>query len=77
MIHPVVSFLFDLMLLGTAASVIAAMVAEYLGERESAVGSTRVHAPVARHGMYARQRSLAHQRRRAMSRSAGLARRAA
>jgi hypothetical protein len=76
MIHPLLTLLFDLILIGTASAVIAAMVAECLADREPAIGSTRPRARVARDGVYARQRTVAHQRRRAATREAGQTRRA-
>lgn len=77
MINPVLTLLFDLVLIGTACAVIAAMVVEHLDAREPAIGSARATGRVARSGMYARQRTAAHQRRRSASRQAAMARRAA
>jgi len=57
MVNPLLTALFDLLLIGTAGSVVAAMVMEYLANREPAVGTTRVGARVARTGMYARSRT--------------------
>lgn len=38
MVHPLLTFLFDLLLIGTALSVIAAMTIEYLASKEPSVG---------------------------------------
>lgn len=63
MANSLLTVLFDLLLIGTAGSVIAAMGMEYLAQREPAVGTTRVGARVARTGMYARSRASTHSRR--------------
>jgi hypothetical protein len=65
MVNPLLTVLFDLLLIGTAGSVVAAMVTEYLANREPAVGTTRARARVARTGMYARGRTPVHARRHA------------
>jgi hypothetical protein len=44
MVHPVLTLLFDLLLIGAAGLVIAAMAQEYLVHREPCVGSTRRRA---------------------------------
>ena len=50
MVNPVLTILFDLVLIGTALGLIAAMAAEYLASREPHVGSERAvrRAPVVR-----------------------------
>jgi hypothetical protein len=46
MINPALSFLFDLFLIGSASTIIAGMVQEYLASRPISVGSTgRGHVP--------------------------------
>ncbi len=40
MVNPVITVLFDLFLIGSAAGIIAGMVAEYLGSRRPSVGAT-------------------------------------
>ena len=51
MVNPLLTILFDLVLVGGATAILAAMVAEYLACREPHVGSARVRPtqrPVAR-----------------------------
>ncbi|HNO66805.1 MAG TPA: hypothetical protein PKK39_10700 [Tepidiformaceae bacterium] len=45
MAHPVLTILFDLFIIGSALSVTAAMVGEYLSSREPSVGSARKYQP--------------------------------
>jgi hypothetical protein len=40
MVNPVITFLFDLFLIGAATGIIAGMVAEYLASRRPSVGAT-------------------------------------
>lgn len=63
MVNPLLTLLFDLLLIGTAGSVVAAMVTEYLANRQPAVGTTRVGGRVARTGTYARPRASTRGRR--------------
>ena len=46
MVHPVLTIMFDLMLIGTAFGVIVTMVAEHLASRRPAVGAPCVRAAV-------------------------------
>lgn len=45
MAHPILTILFDLFIIGSALSVAAAMVGEYLASREPSVGSARRYQP--------------------------------
>jgi hypothetical protein len=48
MVHPLLTVLFDFMLIGTAITVIATMIAEHVASRQPAVGRPRVaRTPVA------------------------------
>lgn len=48
MIHPLLTLMFDLFLVGSAISILAAMTAEYIANRDPAVGHTRAARPVSR-----------------------------
>lgn len=69
MVHPVLTILFDLFIIGSAATVASAMVVEYLQSREPQIGTSRHYQP--RYPAPSRQRTrasvhrLPSQRRRA------------
>ena len=45
MVHPILTILFDLFIIGSAVTISAGMVAEYLASREPQVGTTRKYQP--------------------------------
>lgn len=45
MVHPVLTLLFDLFIIGSAVTIAAAMAAEYLVAREPQIGTTQRYQP--------------------------------
>ncbi len=45
MVHPILTVLFDLFIIGAAVSISAAMIGEYLASREPQIGTTRKYQP--------------------------------
>ncbi|MEO9254258.1 MAG: hypothetical protein ABI305_01860 [Tepidiformaceae bacterium] len=48
MIHPLLTLMFDLFLIGSAGSILAAMTAEYFANRGPAVGRSHAARPLTR-----------------------------
>lgn len=47
MVHPILTILFDLFIIGSAVIISAGMVAEYLASREPQIGTNRKYQPKA------------------------------
>jgi hypothetical protein len=47
MVHPILTFLFDLFIIGSAVTISAGMVAEYIASREPQIGTNRKYQPKA------------------------------
>lgn len=65
MVNPLLTILLDLFIIGSAVSISAAMLAEYLGSREPQVGTTRKYQPKAQPRRRATMHRIPAQRRRA------------